>query len=141
MDWFVKAFLKSSLAWLAAGVTLGISMAVHPAWNVYRTAHLHMNLLGFVTMMIFGVAYQVIPRFANVGLLVFVVGLGLLPQTMFGAPARIMVGAGGLMSGAAAYVFVVNIWRTIDGRPDRREAAHDIVAASPVVPIRRSSAK
>jgi cbb3-type cytochrome oxidase subunit 1 len=158
MDWFVKAFLKSSLAWLAAGVSLGIIMAVHPAWGVYRTAHLHMNLLGFVAMMIFGVAYHVIPRFtghplysrrlavlqwwlANIGLLVFVVGLGLLPQTLFGTPARIVVGAGGLMSGAAAYAFVVNIWRTIDGSPDRREAAHEIAPASPVVPIRRSSLK
>jgi len=158
MDWFVKAFLKSSLAWLAAGVTLGISMAVHPAWNVYRTAHLHMNLLGFVAMMIFGVAYHVIPRFtghplysrglaavqwwlANIGLLVFVVGLGLLPHTMFGTPARILVAAGGVMSSAAAYAFVVNIWRTIDGRPDRRDAAHDIAPASPVVPIRRTSVK
>lgn len=158
MDWFVKAFLKSSLAWLASGVTLGIAMAVHPAWAVYRTAHLHMNLLGFVAMMIFGVAYHVIPRFtghplysrrlavlqwwlANIGLLVFVVGLGLLPQTMFATPARIVVGAGALMSGAAAYAFVVNIWRTIDGKPDRRDAEHEIVAASPVVPIRRSSVK
>jgi cbb3-type cytochrome oxidase subunit 1 len=42
-----------------------VAMAVHPAWAVYRTAHLHMNLLGFVAMMIFGVAYHVIPRFTG----------------------------------------------------------------------------
>ncbi len=53
MDWFVNAFLKASLAWLAAGVSLGVAMAVHPAWAIYRAAHLHMNLLGFVAMMIF----------------------------------------------------------------------------------------
>lgn len=55
MDWFVKAFLTASLAWLGAGVSLGVAMAVHPAWAVYRTAHLHMNMLGFVAMMLFGV--------------------------------------------------------------------------------------
>jgi hypothetical protein len=65
MEWFVKAFLKSSVSWLAAGVTLGVAMGVHPAWSIYRTAHLHMLLLGFVAMMIFGVAYHVIPRFAG----------------------------------------------------------------------------
>ena len=137
MDWFVKAFLKASLAWLAAGVSLGTAMAVHPAWAVYRTAHLHMNLLGFVAMMIFGVAYHVIPRFtghplhnrrlaavqwwlANVGLALFVLGLVLLPNTMYSTPARVIVGAGGLLSGTAAYLFVYNIWRTINGPPRRR---------------------
>ena len=29
-------------------------MAIHPAWTVYRLAHVHMMLLGFVTMMIYG---------------------------------------------------------------------------------------
>ena len=65
MEWFVKAFLKASLAWLALGVTLGLAMAAHPVWTVYRAAHMHMVLLGFVTMMIYGVAYHVIPRFAG----------------------------------------------------------------------------
>ena len=65
MDWFVRAFLKSSLVWLGLGVTLGVGMAGHPAWLVYRPAHLHMTLLGFVAMMIFGVAYHVIPRFTG----------------------------------------------------------------------------
>ncbi|HYD52882.1 MAG TPA: cbb3-type cytochrome c oxidase subunit I, partial [Gemmatimonadaceae bacterium] len=65
MEWYVKAFLKASLAWLALGVTLGVAMAAVPAWVAYRPAHLHMVLLGFVAMMIFGVAYHVIPRFAG----------------------------------------------------------------------------
>jgi cbb3-type cytochrome oxidase subunit 1 len=158
MDWFVKAFLKSSLAWLAVGVSLGIAMAIHPPWAVYRTAHLHMNLLGFVAMMIFGIAYHVIPRFtghalhsrrlavvqwwlANAGLLILVLGLALLPQTMFATPARIVTGAGGLLSGAAAYAFVYNIWRTIDGTAERRRAVTTASGASPVVPLRRQATK
>ena len=55
MDWFVKSFIRASLAWCAAGVSLGLAMAIHPAWAIYRTAHLHMNLLGCVSMMILGV--------------------------------------------------------------------------------------
>jgi cytochrome c oxidase cbb3-type subunit 1 len=158
MDWFVRAFLKSSLAWLAAGVSLGIAMAVHPSWAVYRTARFHMNLLGFVAMMIFGVAYHVIPRFSghplhsrrlavaqwwlgNVGLFVFVLGFVLLPQTMYATPARIVMGAGGLLTGAGAYVFVYNIWRTIDGRREQRASPVVANATYPVVPLRRQSAK
>src|SRR5262252_6238605 len=148
MDWFVKAFLKASLAWLAAGVSLGIAMAVHPAWAVYRTAHLHMNLLGFVAMMIFGVAYHVIPRFsghplhsrrlatihwwlANGGLALFVAGLVMLPHTAFGTPARVVVAVGGILSAAASYAFVYNLWRTIDGRRARKSVAAE--AAEPAV--------
>jgi cbb3-type cytochrome oxidase subunit 1 len=158
MDWYVKAFLKASLVWLAAGVSLGIGMAVHPAWTVYRAAHLHMNLLGFVTMMIFGVAYHVIPRFAghplhsrrlagvqwwlaNVGLALFVVGLVLLPRTMYATPARVIVAAGGLLSAAAAYVFVYNIWRTIDGTPDHRTRASEPAVPASVTMLRRHAAR
>jgi len=158
MDWFVKAFLKASLAWLAAGVSLGIGMAVHPAWAVYRTAHLHMNLLGFVTMMIFGVAYHVIPRFtghplhsrrlagvqwwlANIGLVLFVAGLALLPATMYARPARIVVAAGGLLSGLAAYTFVYNMWRTIDGPARRRTDTSEVTASTEVTALRRRVAR
>jgi cbb3-type cytochrome oxidase subunit 1 len=62
MEWFVRAFAKASVAWLAAGVTLGVGMAARPAWTVYRPAHVHMVALGFVAMMIYGVAYHVVPR-------------------------------------------------------------------------------
>ena len=158
MDWFAKAFLKASLAWLTAGVSLGIGMAVHPAWAVYRTAHLHMNLLGFVTMMIFGVAYHVIPRFtghplhsrrlagvqwwlANIGLVLFVAGLALLPATMYAMPARIVVAAGGLLSGLAAYTFVYNMWRTIDGPARRRTDTSEVTASTEVTALRRRVAR
>ena len=154
MDWAVKAFLKSSLAWLGAGVTLGVAMAVYPPLTVYRAAHLHMNLLGFVTMMIFGVALHVIPRFtghplhsrrfavaqwwlANGGLTLMVGGLALLPNTSFGMPARIVVAVGGLLAAAAAYVFIYNLWRTIDGRPQPRSAIPAATAAPPRTGLRR----
>jgi cbb3-type cytochrome oxidase subunit 1 len=130
MEWFVRAFLKASLTWLGLGVTLGVAMAVHPAWVVYRTAHLHMALLGFVAMMIFGVAYHVIPRFtghplhdrrlatahwwlANIGLGVLVAGF--LARPHLGAAVTPLLGAGGLLAATGAYAFIFNIWRTIDG--------------------------
>ena len=65
MDWFVKAFVKASVAWLAVGVVLGMAMAMVPAWTVYRAMHVHVMLLGFVTMFINGVGYHVVPRLSG----------------------------------------------------------------------------
>jgi cbb3-type cytochrome oxidase subunit 1 len=145
MDWFVKAFLKASLAWLALGVTLGVSMAVHPPALAWRTAHIHMNLLGFVTMMIFGVAYHVIPRFtghplamrrlagahwwmSNVGLALLAAGFGLRGMGVAGfAP---LLGAGAVLSALGAYAFVLNIWRTIDG-PAKLKQVEQATADAP----------
>jgi cbb3-type cytochrome oxidase subunit 1 len=138
MDWFVKAFLKASLAWLAMGVTLGVAMAVHPAWTVYRTAHLHMTLLGFVTGMIYGVAYHVIPRFSgnplrntrlagahwwasNAGLALMVAGFALRASSSVAVSASTAVlGTGGMLAALGAYAFAYNIWRTIDGSASAR---------------------
>ena len=138
MTWFVKAFLKASLAWLALGVTLGVAMAVHPVWTVYRLAHIHMLLLGFVTMMIFGVAYHVIPRFvgfslhrpeaaqwhwwgANVGLALMVCGFVVRVRAPY--PGTVLLGTGGILSALGAYTFAYLIWRTLDGPSAMRAAA------------------
>ncbi|HEX6588350.1 MAG TPA: hypothetical protein VF039_04960, partial [Longimicrobiales bacterium] len=62
---YVRRFIRSSLFWLGVGVVLGVLMTAWPAAIQYRTAHMHANLLGFVSMMIFGVAYHVMPRFSG----------------------------------------------------------------------------
>ncbi len=132
MDWFVRAFLKGSLTWFSAAVLLAVAMALVPALTVYRTAHLHMALLGFVTQMIYGVALHVIPRFfgqplvsprtaevqfwaAQTGLATLVSGFLL---RVWGLPAAaVLLAVGGLLSALGAGCFVVNIWRTIDASP------------------------
>ena len=144
MEWFVKAFLKASLFWLALGVTLGVAMAAHPNWTVYRLAHVHMVLLGFVTMMIYGVAYHVIPRFAgfplasrrmagwhwwisNVGLLLMACGFMVRGTgETYGTP---ILAVGGSLSALGAYCFAFVLWRTIDGPPALRVAARRARAA------------
>ena len=138
MEWFVKAFIKASLAWFGLGVTLGMLMAVRPEWVVYRTAHFHMNFLGFITMMIFGVAYHVIPRFtghalhsrriagahfwlSNVGLALLVAGFA--SAWKLGTRAWPLLAAGGVISAVGAYLFIYNLWRTVDGTRSQREGA------------------
>jgi cbb3-type cytochrome oxidase subunit 1 len=129
MDRYVVSFLRASLIWLGAGVSLGVAMAVHPAWVIYRTAHLHMLLLGFVTMMISGVAYHVLPRFAaaplhsprlaaihfviaNVG--VALLAGGFIVRFHSSVIAMPMLAAGGVLSAAGAFALAWNLWRTLD---------------------------
>lgn len=153
MDWFVKAFVKASLAWLAAGVTLGVVMAVHPTAIVYRPAHVHMNLLGFVTMMIYGVAYHVIPRFAgsplhsrraagwhwwasNAGLALMVAGF--VARANGAAAGTAVLATGGALSSLGAYVFAYLLWRTIDAPTPARRGA--VAPGGAVLPLGRARA-
>ena len=154
MEWFVRAFVKASVAWLALGATLGVAMAAYPQWTVYRPAHAHMNMLGFVTMMIYGVGYHVLPRFSgnplhdrrlagahwwisNAGLALMAVGFVL--RATRGIPVTagtIVLAIGGTLSALGAYAFAWNVWRTIEARKPARaaqaEQATPLVRAAPV---------
>jgi len=135
MDWFAKVFIRASLLWFVAGITLGVAMAIHPEWVVYRSAHAHMNLVGFVVMMIFGVGYQMLPRFfghpihnrklavahiwlANLGLAGMVAGFFLAPS--IGDASIPVTASGGILWAIGAYGFVYNMWRTFDAAEHRR---------------------
>ncbi len=135
MDWFAKAFIRASLLWFAAGIAMGLAMAIHPAWIVYRPAHAHMNLVGFVVMMIFGVGYQMLPRFfghpihskawaeahvwlANLGLAGLVAGFFLAPN--IGSAGMTVTAIGGSLWAIGAFGFIYNMWRTFDAAERRR---------------------
>jgi cytochrome c oxidase cbb3-type subunit 1 len=137
MEPFVRNFVRASLVWLGVGVLIGLSMAFWPGPAlVYRPAHVHANLLGFVSMMIFGVAYHVIPRFtgnalnsrplarahlwvANAGLALLVGGWLLRVVAM--RVSTPLVHAGALLSAAGAFCFIYNLWRTLGApNPARR---------------------
>ena len=135
MDWFARRFIKASLVWLCVAVVMGVAMAIHPAWTIYRTAHMHAALLGFVTMMIFGVAYHVLPRFsgsplysrslagwhwwiANLGLGAMIVGfITRVNAAVPGVVGMTALAFGGSLFALGAFVFAWNIWRTMDGPP------------------------
>ena len=129
MDTFVRRFIKSSLAWFAGGVLLGVAMAVKPELVIYKPAHLHMNFLGFVTMMIFGVGYHILPRvagsplkwkwlaslhwwIANAGLALMVAGFIIRPW--FNSSGQMVLAIGAVLSATGALSFVVNIWSSLN---------------------------
>jgi cbb3-type cytochrome oxidase subunit 1 len=149
MDSFAKSFIRASLLWFVAGITLGLAMAIHPAWVVYRPAHAHMNLVGFVVMMIFGVGYQMLPRFfghpihsrklaaahfwmANLGLAGMVAGFFLAPS--IGEKSIPVTATGGLIWAFGAYGFAYNMWMTFNAA-DRRRKLNDEKPAARKLPL------
>lgn len=137
MEWFIKAFIRASLLWFAAGIILGVGMAMQPAWVVYRPAHAHMNVVGFLTMLVFGVGYQLLPRLfghplhsqrlavahlflANTGLLGLVTGFILQPRA--GPVARWCIAGGGTLFALGALFWVWNLWHTFNAADERAKA-------------------
>lgn len=150
MEWFVKAFIRASLAWFTLGILLGLAMAAYPAWVRYRPAHAHMNVVGFITMMIFGVGYQLLPRlfghklhsktlaishwwFANIGLVMMVAGFFLAPHV--GVRSAAVTTVGGSLFALGAFSFVVNMWKTFNAADARHRArrTHEPARALPTV--------
>lgn len=63
MDRFVKNFIVMSIVYLAAASFFGILMLARPSMLYLKFVHSHLNMLGWVSMMIFGVGYHILPRF------------------------------------------------------------------------------
>ena len=138
---YVRGFLRSSLIWIAVGVAIGIGMAWWPADHLaYRPAHAHANVLGFLSMFVFGVAYHVLPRFVgtpltdrqaawatrqlwiqNAGLALLVAGWLVRPWR--GGVGQLLVVTGAPVSALGVAIFVAVAWRvTGAGRGPRSPA-------------------
>jgi hypothetical protein len=63
MDRYTKGFVVASLVYFFLAAVLGIWMGGTEAAGWVRFAHVHFNLLGFMSMMIYGVGYFILPRF------------------------------------------------------------------------------
>ena len=133
MEWFIKAFIRASLLWFAAGILLGVAMAWYPPWVAFRPAHAHMTVAGFIAMLVFGVGYQLLPRlfghplhshglaiahlvFANVGLAGIVAGFFVQP---YRAGGHWITTGGGVLFATGALLWVYNLWRTFDAADAR----------------------
>jgi cbb3-type cytochrome oxidase subunit 1 len=121
-------FIVCSLAYAILGGAFGLLQTVAPGLvpGLPARAHAHIMLLGFVTMMIYGVALHVLPRFANrplhwerlanaqfwaanAGLLLIVAG-----WLVYWKPLLIV---GGALAWLAMVAFAYNIIRSVSARP------------------------
>ena len=63
MDKFVKGFIVMSIVYLGVAALLGIIMLGNQNVMALKFVHSHLNMLGWVSMMIYGVGYHILPRF------------------------------------------------------------------------------
>ena len=128
MQSYAKNFVRASLLYFFLSSLLGVWMAVDPAWSAdFLQIHVHAMLLGWMSMMIFGVGYHILPRFqghahipvgwarlhfamSNAGLL----AMGTAWWVGQGSPSGWWVwvlAGGGMLNVAGFVVFMVIIFR------------------------------
>ena len=132
----VIGFIRTSLLSLAAGVVLGVLLALGAFSGASNqtliiSAHAHLNLLGAVMMLIFGVGYHILPRFsgrplyseslATAQLWINVVGLvGMAVMFLIGGYSasdylKFGVAPFGALYAIGALLFFFNMWKTLAG--------------------------
>jgi hypothetical protein len=122
MDRYTKAFVVAALVYFLLAAVLGAWMGSAMPAGWVRFAHVHFNLLGFMSMMIYGVGYFILPRFngrtlhwpswvplhfyvANIGLIGMVATAPERPSTGFALFAGLSV--------VSVAMFVVNLGATM----------------------------
>jgi len=66
MDKIVVWYLRMSVIYFIAGALVGLVMILSPGeTGYYVSSHTHLNLLGFMSMMIYGVGYHILPKFSG----------------------------------------------------------------------------
>ncbi len=118
-------FAWASLFYLLIGSTLGVVLLLLPLNAV--PSHVHVLLIGFVSMMIFGVGYHLLPVFAGTDLYslglaelqFWLQNLGLIglsftmPYRYAGDSYRLGTIVFGMISLLAIYIFVYNMARSL----------------------------
>lgn len=123
-------FIRAALIYFGTGILLGVTMALRPDWvYLIKPVHAHLNLLGFMSMFIYGVAYHVIPRFkgrplfsqrmsryhlylANLALVGMAISLPFYSR--FGAKGSLALAIFGSLQAVAAGMFIFNLWKTME---------------------------
>jgi len=66
MESVIVWYLRMSVIYFVAGVAVGFGMLLWPGESgYYMPVHVHLNLLGFMSMMIYGVGYHILPKFSG----------------------------------------------------------------------------
>lgn len=66
MESTVVWYLRMSVIYFIIGALIGFGMLLWPGESgYYIPVHVHLNLLGFMSMMIYGVGYHILPKFSG----------------------------------------------------------------------------
>ncbi len=123
-------FIKSAMVYLILAVLMGIHMSMEGPKYPLLQIHTHLNLLGWMSMMIFGVAYHILPRFsgtqlwseklsvwhlvlANIGLLGMTAGWVLISLEY----SKYTLLTFSIIEALSIFCFVLNMFKTIKPVP------------------------
>ena len=66
MEPVIVWYLRMSVVYFVLGTLIGFGMLLWPSESGYFVpVHVHLNLLGFMSMMIYGVGYHILPKFSG----------------------------------------------------------------------------
>jgi len=66
MEPVIVWYLRMSVVYFVVGAIMGFAMLLWPSESgYYIPVHVHLNLLGFMSMMIYGVGYHILPKFSG----------------------------------------------------------------------------
>lgn len=65
MSFITVWFIRCAMVYFVLAMLLGIHMSVAGPVYPYMPIHVHFNLLGWMSMMIYGVGYHILPRFSG----------------------------------------------------------------------------
>jgi hypothetical protein len=136
MPTLTRWFIKSALLYFVAALSVGVMLALHlivelpPLVSAFSPVYFHLLMVGWLTQLIFGVAYWMFPRFSpalprgpawlgwttyallNIGLLLRVIAEPLVtvrPNPIAGWG----VAASAVLQWLAGMAFVINAWNRV----------------------------
>ncbi len=153
MDKYPRLFIQTSLIYLAIGVIIGFIKGLYIINGIDSFIpsffHSHFNLLGFMTMIVAGIGYFIIPRFnstniyfpgwiaphywlTNVGVVLMAGGHYSKMTYQFGGEIFIL---GAFTSSVAVLMFCINMFLTITLRKSDKEDS-TIKSSKPVSDVK-----
>ncbi len=129
MDTFVRRFIIMSIIYLGISSLVGIAMLGSEKAVALKFVHSHLNMLGWVSMMIFGVGYHILPKFmgrplysvklgeaqfwmANIGMVAMLLFYTVNVYSPSGAFVMVTVAAG-VLETASIFLFFYNMLMTL----------------------------
>ncbi|MEE9612225.1 MAG: DUF1858 domain-containing protein, partial [Desulfatiglandales bacterium] len=141
MDRYMKLFVVMSISYFFVGSFLGFLMVTDAASDAIRFAHIHFNLLGFMSMMIFGVGYFILPRFnartlrwpGLVPVHFWVSNITLISMAIFFTVSQKIFWAFSLLQILSIAFFVINLAATIMGTAEERPEESASTSDAPLI--------
>lgn len=129
MDKFARRFIIMSILYLGIAAVVGVVMLGGIGMSAWKFVHSHLMMLGWVSMMIYGVGYHILPRFmgrplysrkmgdvqfwlANIGLVAMLFFYTLNVYQPSSLLIRLAVYAG-IVEGASIFLFFYNMLMTL----------------------------